>query len=451
MRWLLVKDLQILRRSPFLVLVLVAYPVLISLLIGLALSKGPDKPRVAFVNEVPLEAAEFSIGTERLDGSKYADELFKSIDPVRVRDREEALRMVREGEVLGALVIPEDIVRRLQGTVNLSGGERPTVEVFYNAEDPIKAQYVESTVDARLGDANQALSERLTKIAAQYLDLLLQGGEFTIFGRSLQVLGLQRSQQLLDATLRTLPAGSPDRRNLEQVARFAKLAVDNLDLAQPVLSTVGSPVQVKKTVVEGKAVPLDQFAVAVAVTISLLFVTVLLASGMLALEREEHAFTRLVRGLVSRTGLVVEKVGLSALCAFAVTLAMLCGIGLFVSLDWGRFGLWVAALAGGALAFGALGVAIGALAREVRVASLLAFLLALPIAFLALVPSGAVSAGLFDVIRVVSALFPFKPALQGLDAALNDAEPGLGQALAHLGALVLGWCAVARVALARFA
>ena len=82
--------------------------------------------------------------------------------------------------------------------------------------------------------------------------------------------------------------------------------------------------------------------------------------------------------------------------------------------------LWLAALAAGALAFGALGVAIGGLAREVRAASLLAFLLSLPIAFLALVPSGAVSAGLYDVIRAVSALFPFKPALQAMDAALND-------------------------------
>ena len=62
-----------------------------------------------------------------------------------------------------------------------------------------------------------------------------------------------------------------------------------------------------------------------------------------------------------------------------------------------------------------MGVAIGGIAREVRAASLLAFLLSLPIAFLALVPSGAVSGGLYDVIRVVSALFPFKPALQALD------------------------------------
>ena len=58
--------------------------------------------------------------------------------------------------------------------------------------------------------------------------------------------------------------------------------------------------------------------------------------------------------------------------------------------------------------------------REVRAASLLAFMLSLPIAFLALVPSGAVSRTLYDTIRVVSALFPFKPSLDAINAALND-------------------------------
>ena len=74
---------------------------------------------------------------------------------------------------------------------------------------------------------------------------------------------------------------------------------------------------------------------------------------------------------------------------------------------------------------------MGALAREVRAASLLAFMLALPIAFLALVPSGAVSSALYDVIRAISALFPFKPTLDAMDAALNDAG-GMAGALAHL-------------------
>ena len=129
---------------------------------------------------------------------------------------------------------------------------------------------------------------------------------------------------------------------------------------------------------------------------------------------------------------------------------MLCGIGIFVALDWGRFALWLAALAGGAIAFGALGVAIGALAREVRAASLLAFLLTLPIAFLALVPAGTVATWLYDVIRAVSALFPFRPALQAVDAALNGAQPGLGPTLAHLAVLAVAYLALARVALARF-
>jgi ABC-2 type transport system permease protein len=92
---------------------------------------------------------------------------------------------------------------------------------------------------------------------------------------------------------------------------------------------------------------------------------------------------------------------------------------------------------------------VGALARDVRAASLLAFLLTLPIAFLALVPAGTVAHTLYDVIRAVSALFPFRPALQAVDAALNRASPSLPLTLAHLGVLAAAYLALARVALAR--
>ena len=87
MRWLLLKDLQILRRSPFLVAMLVAYPVIISVLIGLALSRGPDKPKVAIVNELPAGQTSFSVGSQRLDVTRFAKELFKSVDPVAVDTR----------------------------------------------------------------------------------------------------------------------------------------------------------------------------------------------------------------------------------------------------------------------------------------------------------------------------------------------------------------------------
>ena len=46
-----------------------------------------------------------------------------------------------------------------------------------------------------------------------------------------------------------------------------------------------------------------------------MFITLLLAAGTLALEREENAFPRLVRGLVSRTGAAGREGGLAAVCA----------------------------------------------------------------------------------------------------------------------------------------
>ena len=104
----------------------------------------------------------------------------------------------------------------------------------------------------------------------------------------------------------------------------------------------------------------------------------------------------------------------------------------------------------GATAFGALGVAFGALTREVRAASLLAFMASLPIAVLGLVPSGAVSNALYDVIRVLSAVFPFRATLDALNSAVGGSG-GIGVPLVHLTLLVLGWVAVARVALRRFA
>ena len=157
MRWLLLKDLQILRRSPLLVALLVAYPIVIALLIGFALSRGPDKPKVAFVNEVPPTRNTLpDRQPERSTRREYADRLFEAIDPVRVDTREEAIEKVRSGEALGALIVPEDVTEKLQGAIDLVGrGEPPTLEVIYNVEDPLKAQYVESTIKARLSRRQQ--------------------------------------------------------------------------------------------------------------------------------------------------------------------------------------------------------------------------------------------------------------------------------------------------------
>jgi ABC-type multidrug transport system permease subunit len=444
-RWLLVKDLRILRRSPLLVSLLVIYPIVIAVLIGFALSRGPDKPEVAFYNGLEGKPTEVELGGEQIDLAREGQRLFDAIDPVRVDSREEAIQKVEDGDVLGALVIPDDLATNIQSAL-----EPGTVEVYYNAEDPAKRQYVENTITSQVQQANSALTKRVAKEALQLLDLISEGGDYSFLGQDFDVLGLQRSEQILKAARADLPEDSPERAEVDRVIAFAGLARENLAFSDDVLNVVGEPIRVKATALDGGTTSLNSFAIAIAVAVSLMFITLLLAAGTLALEREENAFARLVRGLVSRTGLLVEKAGLATVCSVAVSLLMLAGLGLFVDLDWARFPLWLAALALAALAFAALGLAIGALTREVRAASLLAFMLCLPLAFLALVPSGAVAPALYDVIRAVSAAFPFKPALDALDAALNDAGD-LGGPLLHLAALALVFGALARVALSRFA
>ena len=96
-------------------------------------------------------------------------------------------------------------------------------------------------------------------------------------------------------------------------------------------------------------------------------------------------------------------------------------------------------------------MAIGAAAREVRASALLAFALALPIAFVSLVPSGTVGKTLYDVIQVVAGAFPFSPALDALSGALAASGPDLGLPFLHLALLTLGYLVLARLALRRFA
>ena len=444
MRWMVLKDLQILRRSKLLVGLLVVYPIAIALLIGFALSSGPEKPRLAFLNQVPPGERTIKLGGETIDVEAYTDELFDAVERIDVANREQALAKVRSGEALAALIIPPDFSAKLS-----SGGfDSASVEVVYNG-DALKQPFVESTVSSKLALADAALARQINEVAASYIKIVNEGGEINVLGQSFELLGLTESKKLLDEALED--ASPRVARKLEPIQRFADLGVANIGRFNDVLSTVERPVEVDQTVLRGRRTPLDTFAVALAVTVSLMFVCVLLASGLLALEREENTFTRLARGLVSGGRLLAGKVVLAAACAFAVTLAMLVGISAFVPLDYGRAALWVAALAAGAVAFATLGVAIGSLAREVRAASLLALMLALPLAFLALVPSGGVSPLLYDVIRVISALFPFKPALDATDVAINAAPASLPLALAHLAALTIAFGVAARAGLRRFA
>jgi ABC-type multidrug transport system permease subunit len=452
MRWLLLKDLQILKRSPLLTALLVIYPIILAVLIGFAVSRGPDKPRVAFFNEIEVEEASegLDLGGAGFSQEQAFDQLCERVECVDTDSREDAIQKVEDGEVLAALILPEDFLQRLQDQLAGAGLEAASVEVYVNEDDPIKADLVDDRIRALITEANLILSDEISAQLLSYLDVLVEGGEFTVpfLGQTFEVLGLERTEQILKDVRKD--ASGPQREVIDTVIQFAELAGENLSFADELLGSVAEPIAVEKEVVSGDVPPLDTFAIAVAIAITLMFVTTLLVAGSLALEREENTFARLTRGLVSRAALLVEKIGLGTICSIVVALVLLGVLELFVDLDWARFPLFGIAIVLAGAAFAAMGSAIGVAAREVRASALAAFALTLPIAFLSLVPSGTVSEGVYDAIRIVTGAFPFRPALDAISAGLSPAGD-LPLNLLPLALLTLAYFALARVALRRFA
>jgi hypothetical protein len=454
MSWLLRKDLVILSRSRLLVALLVVYPVAIALLLGFAISRGPARPRVAIVDETtPGET--LRLGDQHIPVARYTQQLLDQVQSVRVATRARAIEEIHAGSVVAAVVLPPGLAARLSSDEN-----QAHLEVLYNG-NALEQSIARSTIESALAQANLRFSEQLQTAARKVIATLLAGGKLPGVGGvggSESLLGLES----IPSTLGAIAARQPhahDRKQLERIGAFAGFAAQNLNLASRVLGTIGQPIAVDSVLLDGRRTPLDAFAVVVAVSLSMMLLCVLLAAGAVALEREEHTLARLIRGpsgragggagasLVTPAGLLTEKTLLAAGSAFVVSFAMLAGIGAFVALDWSRVGLWLAALAMGAIALSAMGVAIGALAREVRAASLLAFLTTLPLAFLALVPAGSVPGGFSDVIDVISFVFPFKAALEALDAAVNGAAPAIGGSLLHLAVLAGVFGALARLGL----
>jgi len=449
-RWLFVKDLQILRRSPLLVGLLVVYPVALALMIGFAISSPPGKPKVAFYSGVAPGKGRISFGNQQIDISRYASQLFQSIQAIKVRSPAAAIDLVRKGDAQAALIVPPDIVPQVQSLVT-NGVGNPTVQLVLNSKDPLERQFADQAISSRLGEVEQAVSKQVLRVAIGDLQQVLNGGTINFAGQNVRLLGLKVSRSIVEGAIASLPRRSPLRPALRQVVGFAGLAIAGLGFASPALGSIATPLTVEQTQLAGRTTPTDAYAVAIAVIVSLMLLALLLAAGLLAIERSENAYTRLVRGLVTPGRLLTEKIALAAACAAVVSLLMAVLVSLFVSLEWARFELWVLALGCGGLAFGALGVAIGGLAREVSAASLMALLLSLPVAFVALVPASAVSGGVGTLLDVLAFVFPFKAALQAASNAFSATSPGMLGPVVHLLVLAAVFGGLGRLAVRRFA
>jgi ABC-2 type transport system permease protein len=447
MRWLLLKDLQILRRSPLQLALLVVYPIAIALLVGFALTRGQEQSTVALYSAMPADAR-LGFGGEQLDSAEIRDQLCSRVDCVDADSRDQARGLVEDGTATAAVVIPEDLGEKIASLASLNP-QRPEVEVIVNGSSAVENEIVDDRIDAMVAEANLLIARRISEAAHRYLDLILEGGQLSLVGQDFEVLGLRDTEAILRGLRDQVPAGT-DRRQLERAIRFAVLATQNLDLAGPLLTAITQPIAVDKTEVGDSAPSLDTFAIAVTASFALMFVTVLLVAGSLALEREENAFGRLTSGLVTRGQILAAKLGLGTVVGFAVLFILLAGLSLFVPIQWSRAPVWIAAGLFAAAAFAAAGAALGAATREIRAATLAAVMIALPVALLSLVPDDAVGTLLEKVIEVVTAVFPFRPALDALTGGLEVSGGSVWLYLLHLTVLTAAYALLARAALRRF-
>ena len=240
------------------------------------------------------------------------------------------------------------------------------------------------------------------------------------------------------------PAQRAEVAELTKSLRLAKTGAKNAD---SLLERVGEPIKLKNQPV-GTNSSLSSLALAVAIAVSAMFVALLLGAGMLAYEQEDQMITRLLRGLASRNTIVIEKTLLAAICALVVGTVMVIAFGFFVDVRWNRVWAWWPAIMLACLGFGAAGVAVGAASGDVRAASLASFMLGLPLAAAALVPRGAVSDGLYNVLQAINSVFPFKPSLDLIRAGLSPGFDALVPAL-HLALLIVVYCVLSSWAIKR--
>ena len=202
MRWLLVKDLQLLRRSPLVTGLLVIYPIVLAVLIGLAISRSPEKPRVAFLNQIP-QGAGLNLGRPAASArSEARRQLCAKIECVPASSRAEVEQKVKDGDVLGGLILPAGLPQQAAGRARHQLAEPATVEVLVNDDDPLKAQIVDDRISSLLTQANLLLSGKISDVAEQLRADPRQRRRVRdpVPQPDVHILGLRRSEQILNSS-----------------------------------------------------------------------------------------------------------------------------------------------------------------------------------------------------------------------------------------------------------
>lgn len=405
------KDLRLLLRAPLLALVLLGYPLLVSLLVAAALQSEGRPPAVAVVN-LDAPGRTVQVGDRRLAVEDYVARLAEEVD-VRRLGPEAARRELEAGRVAAVLTVPEGFIADLQ-----SGVRQPTLRLVTSSRSPVEGEAVARRLEAAVYRFNQGLATGYVRQVLRLVDFISNGGSIGIFGRQGEVIGLGRSRELIAEAQRELRRGgrADVARQLAPILDFIDETQANLDLARPAATAIASPIRLETSQGARGREPLSAFGVAAALLVSLALAAALLAASGISSEREEGTLARLRRGLVPLPVLVGVKVAVAALASLVIGIVLLGAVALLTDLAVGRWALWPLVLPVAGAAFGALGALVGAAARETRTALLATLMLSLPLLFVGLIPS--------DALDPVAAVVPFGPGFEVFRTLLADSEVG---------------------------
>jgi ABC-type multidrug transport system permease subunit len=427
---------MILWRSPVLLGVLLAYPLVIALLVGLVAGYANSKPRVALVDEDGLPRT-VVVGGETFHVDSTIRTVSKEVKLIRLGP-EEAARQLRTGKVVATITVPAGFIADLKGMVR---SPRLVLRTTKGGVTPRVTQQVQALVYS----LNRQLQSAFIDTNLEYVDLILHGGTGTFGGRRFQILGLDRTERALEE----LPRG-PRLDLLRNFVDDARIALDQTDDA---LRATANPIELVEAEDRGRTWALSAQVQSYALALTISFLALVLAAGALAAERDENVIGRLARGLVGLGELVAAKVALAAAVALLVGLAIALSFGVIIQLGgvqggepWARLPLLALGLLLAGAALGALGTALGAVAREARTASLVALLVVMPIVFLGLVPREVVPTAGY-----VSDALPFAHAVRLFSASLYDASPwaAIAREAVWLAGLCLAFSGLARLGMRR--
>jgi ABC-type transport system involved in multi-copper enzyme maturation permease subunit len=438
-RLLVTKDLRVLGRSRILLGTLILYPLVLAVLLALVARDAGARPRVAYVDEAHLGAV-VKVNSTRIDYATLLSTVSQRVTlvPMTLPDAQRALA---DGDVVAIIHIPPDFVTQLKSTVT-PGVVDVTVRGGTAGERALRE------VQAFVYQLNAGVQRELLREALRFLNVVVNGGTAQLGSTNIPILGLRETTTQLAAQL-DRQTDPQSRATLTRIRDFTTAAQLALSFAEPSLRTVAEPVVISEHQA-GSDDLLGNHGVAVVLAVGVVLAAILLGAGALAQERDDNTLGRLVRSRVALSSLIAAKILHAVIVATLIGVAVAIVNAAVASISGtpapplSRLPLAVLVMIAAAAAAGAIGTLIASCVRDFASAALVAVLVALPF-----VIAGIVShAG--QTLRIVTLIFPFQAAVDGLSAALYAGASGdLASAVAKLVTLAIAAVCLTLVAARR--